>query len=156
MQIRFLPPSPKAGITEHVRNDAGSALIAAGFAEQVVYNTRQEFIQSLPGIGTPAPVQPGVEPPVAGIRWFFRNVAREKCVTAQVRLRNNILLDVAECCGRWSPEGVLERFAELLSAPERELQEIERVREEVARQPAQPSRTIGWLGSESECELQSP
>jgi hypothetical protein len=130
---------------EHVRNDAGSVLIAAGFAEQVVYNTRQEFIQSLPGIGTPAPVQPGVEPPVAGIRWVFSQTLRGKNVLLRKCGSETIFCSTLQnAADAGAPKELLERFAELLSAPERELQEIERVREEVARQPAQPSAD-NWL-----------
>jgi hypothetical protein len=42
MKILFVPPSPKAGTTEHCENAAGRALILAGFAQEVKYNDFRE------------------------------------------------------------------------------------------------------------------
>jgi hypothetical protein len=35
MEIRYIPPSPKAGTTTHIENTAGRTLINAGFAEEI-------------------------------------------------------------------------------------------------------------------------
>jgi hypothetical protein len=35
MHIEFLPPSPKAGLTEHVAREIGAGLIVAGFAREI-------------------------------------------------------------------------------------------------------------------------
>ncbi len=40
MKIRYLPSSPKNGTEEHIRNDVGATLVAAGFAEEVVMPRR--------------------------------------------------------------------------------------------------------------------
>ena len=56
MKILFVPPSPKAGTTEHCENAAGRALVLAGFAQEVKYN---DFRERLAAEGTPK-----AEPPV--------------------------------------------------------------------------------------------
>jgi hypothetical protein len=74
MKIRYLPSSPKNGTEEHVRNDVGNTLVAAGFAEALPDPRRgtNEHLQMraeqsrLAG----APDKNDVVPPrVEGVRW---------------------------------------------------------------------------------------
>ena len=58
MKILFVPPSPKAGTTEHCENAAGRALILAGFAQEVKYN---DFRERLAAEGTPKAEKPVTE-----------------------------------------------------------------------------------------------
>ena len=45
MKIRYLAASPKVGQVEHIRNDVGVTLIAAGFAEAVPYKDFRERLR---------------------------------------------------------------------------------------------------------------
>jgi hypothetical protein len=55
MQVKFLA-GPKQGKTEHIANDAGRALVAAGLAEEIKPKTMDEFFRQHP-TGAGAPVQ---------------------------------------------------------------------------------------------------
>jgi hypothetical protein len=45
MKIKFLPPSPKAGTIEHIENQTGRTLIAAGLAEAIPYKDFRERLR---------------------------------------------------------------------------------------------------------------
>jgi hypothetical protein len=62
MKIRYISPSPKAGQEEHIRNDVGNTLVAAGFAVELKYRSYVERLADLPP-AAPDPSAPPYYPP---------------------------------------------------------------------------------------------
>lgn len=70
MRVTYIPPSPKAGQTEHVRNDVGRTLVSAGFAREEKYRDYREMLAN------EAPTASGhgsVDPNVSGTEWGVKD-----------------------------------------------------------------------------------
>ena len=93
MQVKFLA-GPKQGKTEHIANDAGRALVAAGLAEEIKPRTMDEFFRQHavagPG-GCNSPV-----PFVAEVTWDISQApgpgAAKDCLFLRRRFQSEQLL----------------------------------------------------------------
>lgn len=107
MRIRFVPPSPKAGLTEHCENTAGRALILAGLAEEVKYTDFRDRLRcEASPAATPSPVEWGVLDRDQSRFSIVRVVKREGSTTTYFSAPPND-----------APQGVKDKFA-ALNAPQ--------------------------------------
>jgi hypothetical protein len=106
MQIRFVPPSPKAGTLEHCENAAGRALILAGFAEEVKYT---DFRQRLAAEAFPKADKPTVE-------WGFQpsdgGAYSKNCIIKRANGSTTFYAAPPDDC----PRSIVERFNALVES----------------------------------------
>jgi hypothetical protein len=110
MKIRYIAPSPKAGKTEHCRNDVGLTLIASGFAEAIPYKDFRERLQAEGQGGTdPHNVNPCVE----GIQWGVKDASDSGFRIATVIKRSGAETTYFSALPPDAPKSIVARFNDL-------------------------------------------
>jgi hypothetical protein len=110
MKIRYLAASPKVGQVEHIRNDVGVTLIAAGFAEAVPY---KDFRERLREEGQGGAHPQSTNPCVDGVEWGIKDASDSgfRCVTVIKKVNSETTYYSAPPAD--APKSIVKRFDEL-------------------------------------------
>jgi hypothetical protein len=110
MKIRYLAASPKNGQIEHIRNDVGATLIAAGFAEAIPYKDfRERLLEEGQGFADPHSVNPCVK----GVEWGVKDASDSGFRVVTIIKRSGADTTYYSTPPADAPKSIVKRFEDL-------------------------------------------